>query len=144
MPTQGSLVAFMTALTGLETGISPDLRVYRWRPVLMPEVPAVYHWLSTSPADIPATHSARDTLNLAVRIAVRHTDSDEEMAKVEAYYDQARDVLDHDFSTPSTSVLRPACLWAKRTTSRTALDTFNDVDVLILELGIQAELRRTI
>lgn len=137
----GDLAPFMDALVGLEETISDDLTVERWRPY-NPNTPLLYNWLLPSPAAIPATMTEQDTLNFAIRVVLRRTDADETGAAVEQYYDLVRDVIDSDLIQPSQSQLRSVCHFAKRTSSRTVIDTFNEIDYLAVEFTLQAELRR--
>jgi hypothetical protein len=132
----------MDALVALEGTIDPgNLRVDRWRPAKV-DPPHLYNWINPSPAEIPAVDIVRDELNLAVRIIVKPADIQDETAKLETYWDLARDVIDGDLVRPAQSTLRTAAHMAKRTTMRNISDRFGEIQYLGLELVIQAELRR--
>ena len=145
----GHLGPFMDALagpvsapgTGLEGRIDTALTVHRWRPVKI-DPPAIYNWLTPSPADIPAVGIVRDQLMLAVRIIVSPSDLDEQTAALESYFDSARDVIDADLIEPSQSVLSAAALMCERTTTRSIVDVFNDITYLGWELMLRVQLRR--
>jgi hypothetical protein len=140
---EGSLASFITALTTLEATIDPGvLRVYPWRPPTI-EAPAIYNWVLPSQSDIPATQIVRDTMNLSVRVVMPSSaDLTEELAAMVKYFDLVRDVIDADLVQPAHSVLRGACHNARRTSSRTLTDVFNNIPYMVLELVIAAEFRR--
>lgn len=117
------------------------LRVYRWRPNRI-ELPAIYHWLAPggSPGEKHTVAHRRDTLNLLQRVAVRHTDVNEEMAQLETYSDIAVDLLDRRLDSHAPLGGHRA----NRQSMATVLDTFNDVDVLCMEYVINAEFDRVI
>lgn len=141
----GSLRDFMDAWVGLEQTVHPDLRVYRWRPSMMPELPALYNWMTDAPHEVRGTGGlVRDTITLLCRIAIRHTDVDEQMAVIEIFADAFRNVVDTALRFPSQSPLTGIALSADRTGMRTVLDTFNETDVMCIEFSVQAKLDRVL
>lgn len=139
----GQLATFITALTALENTIdATNLTVYQWRPVTI-QPPCVYNWILASPSDIPATQTVVDTMNFAVRVVVATSDIDEEEASAAAYFDLVRQVLDRDLIEPHKSTLNQAAHYARRTTTRTLTDTFNEIPYLAMEFTVEAQFRNT-
>lgn len=137
----GSLRLFMDALVAVEETVHPDLRVYRWRPRTI-ELPAIYNWVPDAPFEQRDLTRFRDTLTVLSRVAVRHSDVDDEMVKVEEYADAFRERLDAEFH--QNQPLEGAATRVIRTGMGTVLDTFNEIDVLCVEFRSQAQLDRLI
>jgi len=141
LPDNASIAKILDQLVMVEQAIDPRLRVYRWRPANVPEFPALYNWLADSPADWPAIDSIQETLNLAVRVAVRHTDSDEEMALVEDLADRFRETIDQQLNRrgPLGGVQ-----YAQRNGMRNVLDRFGDITALCIEFPVAVRVERIV
>jgi hypothetical protein len=120
------------------------LRVYRARPVNVPQLPALW-WALSAPAPMEQRDLARwrDTVNVAARIGVRHTDSATEARQLELAADVFREVVDAALAPPGNP-LNGAAREAHRTSMVPALDDFNDTPVLCYEFTIAARLDRII
>lgn len=144
-----SLRIFMDELLELEQTIEPaenewgeSLLVLRWRPTEMPELPALWHWIATSP------HVQRDLsrwvedLTIQIRVGVpTSAPTDEQHARLEHYFDRVREVLDPVFAEGSRP-FQGAAYEAHRTASRTTLEVFNEIPVLCLEFDLRVQLSR--
>lgn len=144
MPTNptASIAVAIDQLVALEETVHPDLRLYRWRPQGHPELPALWNWLVDSPQDIKDNAHLRDTLDLRVQIGVAHSDVDEQMASIEIYADAFRAVVDPALRQNCT--LEGTVEYAKRTSMRTALDRFGQLDVLCVEFRMEIQLTRIV
>jgi hypothetical protein len=146
MADQGSFQVFIDELVAFEETLSSELRVYRWRPstVDVSRGGAVYNWLHPSPFEWRDVSNvrARDSLNLVARIAVRYTDDQETMRRLEGYVDLFRDKADGAFRQ-----LRPIgsqAKWVERVAFQPVVDTFNEVDYLAFEFQLMAWLDRNV
>lgn len=119
-----------------------ELVVYRWRPQGIPDVPALWNWLVESPQDIKDLAHLRDRLDLRIQIAVAHTNVDEEMAAIELYADAFRATVDPALRENCT--LDGTVEYAKRISMRTALDRFNQIDLLCVEFALEIQLTRIV
>jgi len=140
LPTPGSLKSFMSELVALERTVHDDLRVYRWRPIGVPELPALYNWMPTSTFVQKDLARWADNPRVLVRIAIAHSEIDEDMASLEDYADHFRAVTDAEFQHGNP--LNGTCRRAERVGMNTVLDRFNDIDLLCIEFPIQAEIHR--
>ncbi len=145
--TTGSLVSFMDELTAFEATVNADeLRVYRWRPANLDvsRGGAIYNWLYPSPFSWQDVSSVRgrDTINLTARIAVRYTDDQATMRRLEVYVDQFREVADAAFR--QLHPLGSQAKWVDRVNFQPTVDTFNEVDYLAFEFQLVAWLDRIV
>lgn len=140
MPT-GDLAPVMDALVAVENTVHADLRVYRWRP-LQVELPALFNLLGESPAAIRDQVTHRETVHVIARIAIRPTDADEEMARLETYIDAFRSVVDRALyrQDPLAGTLR----MAKRTGLNGTVDQFGQAPVLCADFPLEFQLDRRI
>jgi hypothetical protein len=139
----GSLTTVMTNLVATEQAVHPDLRVYRWRP-RVPDLPCMWNWIPTAPFEQRDTARWRDNVTIQVQIGIRHTDVDDEMAKLEEYADAFREVMDAALHT-----MHPlGAVWAKREGMRLLGVEFgsgeNAIPVLVVEFPILVRLDRMI
>lgn len=150
--TQGSVADFMTALEGLHNQVaaaladltpSLEVRVYRWRPIGLPELPAIYNWIADSPYRVVATGGlVEDTLNIRARVATAHVDGEEDGLVLERIVDTYRHVFDTALYHPASSPFTGIAKVVDRTGARNLIDRFNDIPVLCMEFGIVAQLNR--
>ena len=147
-----SLSELMDELVALEQTIvadgEPALRVYRWTPYSAPELPAVWNWLLPSPGGQVDVSGVRweDTFNIAVRLGIRHTDVNEEMARLEKYADAFVEAIDLALSGNfrGTPVLGGTAQQAKRLDVRMADWPFNQVRVLGIEARLECRVDRVL
>ncbi len=136
------LVTFMDALVALEATIPiVDVERRRWQPATV-NPPTLYNFVNPSRASIPAINTVLDELNIGVRLLTNPSDIDEEQARLESYFDALVAVIDADLIHPHSSVLRVACHYATRTSTRQITVTLNGATFLAWEFGITVELRR--
>jgi tetrahydromethanopterin S-methyltransferase subunit B len=143
----GSLADLMDALVALEESVPDVARVYRWRPTSVPEPPAIYNWINPAPFEWMDVSRGRDTINLDISVAIRQTDVNEEMAKLEQIADVARDTLDPAFRTPlggGPGPLGGNANWATRTSTRMDTPEFNGIFFLAILFSCQFRLDRQI
>ena len=139
-----SLVAFMDALVTLEQSIPiTDVEFRRWQPATV-NPPTLFNFINPSPSTIPATHTVIDEMNIGVRLLTDPSDVDEEQARLEGYFDAVVAVVDADLVEPSRSLLRGACHFATRRSTRQITVTINGATYLAWEFLIAAELRRIV
>jgi hypothetical protein len=137
----------MDALVALEGTIPGITRVYRWRPYNPPEPPAVFNWLLPSPFEWRDIARGRDTITIDISVAIRQTDVNEEMAKIESLADDVRDTLDPAFRTPlggGTGPLAGNATWAERSAMRTDQPEFNGIYFLAIVFSCTFRLDRQI
>ncbi len=149
MPTQGSFTDFMSALEALHQQVQAalvgqlPLRVYRWRPVMIPELPAIYPWISQSPFEVKATSGlVEDTVNVRARVAAAHVDGVQDGATLELIIDAYRLVVDTALYLPTRSPFAGVAKVVDRTGMQNVVDRFNDIPVLCMEFPLQAQLSR--
>jgi hypothetical protein len=139
----GSLATVMSRLVELEKQVHDELRVYRWPP-RVPDLPCIWNTMPSAPFEQRDTGRFRDNLNISVRVGIRHTDVDEQMAKLEEYADAFRFVID-----PALWTHNPlGAKWAIRQDMRIIPVTFGAdpevLHVIALEFPIQVQLDRMI
>lgn len=139
----GQRADLITLLAGLEETIDPRITVYPLRPTTI-STPAIYNWILTSPATIPATMTVEDTINVAVRVVIPTGDIDDEALAGLQFADLTADVLDADLLYPAKSVLRSVVYEATRTSQRTMTDWFDSIPYLAWEFVMKATLRKVI
>jgi hypothetical protein len=124
-----------TANDNLPDG-AKTLPVKRWRPLQLPDLPAVWNWAPTfSPSERKDTAAQADSFLISVYIGVEHSDDVEQMAQVELYADVVCQLLDVDFR--NSPFLDGAVHIADRTGRRLVIDTFGNTDVLCIELPLR-------
>lgn len=144
---KGSIVGFMDELVAWEQTVNPDeLRVYRWRPLTVDvsRGGAIYNWLAPASFEWRDVSNvrARDVLNLSVRIAVRFTDDQDSMRRLERHVDEFREAADVAFR--SVEPIGVHAKWVDRTAFQPTVDTFNEVDYLAFEFTLTAWLDRIV
>jgi hypothetical protein len=138
----GSLREMMDQLVRLEETIHPDLLVLRWQPVGVPDLPAIWNWIAPSPFEIRDQMRWRDTMNIVIRLGLRHTDFDTEMDDVEKYCDAVRDIVDD--ALYNNSPLNGTATWARRTGMQMQSFEFNNISVMGVEFPLEIQLDRRI
>lgn len=142
----------MTVLQGLHQQVADALalqglpvRVYRWRPVAMPELPAIYPWISPSTFEVVATGGlVQDVLNVRARVADRHQDGVQDGETLEVIVDTYRQVVDTALYHPASSPFAGVAKVVDRTGMANAIDRFNDIPVLCMEFPLTGQLQRII
>lgn len=135
----GSLKVLMDRLVALEQTVSPDLHPYRWWHSGM-ALPAIYNTMLPSATTKPDECTVRDTVRIAIRIAVDPAaNHEQDMTQIEEYVDLARDVIDEALATD-----RIGCSDASRVSIGPASDELGGENALVLELLIEAWLDRTV
>ena len=133
---------FMNALVELEESVHDDLVVYRWRPLNI-QTPAVYNWIPGGPHTQFAVDTEKDMITVLARIAIQHSDSDQEMAMIESYAASFINRID-----PALKRIRPLRTQpvkrAWRANFRLVEDRFNDIPYLAAEFPIEIEMMRTV
>lgn len=142
LPATASLAAIMTQLATVESMVDPRVRVYRWRPENVPELPAIYNWLGDSPATWADVCTVHETLTINARLAVRHSDVGDEMDLLEDLADRFRDVVDQQLNRTGGPL--GGVQYARRTGMRNVIDRFGDVPVLALEFPVEVRVHRTV
>ena len=142
LPATASLAALMTQLATVESMVDPRVRVYRWRPENVPELPAIYNWLGDSPATWADVCTVHETLTINARLAVRHSDVGDEMDLLEDLADRFRDVVDQQLNRTGGPL--GGVQYARRTGMRNVIDRFGDVPVLALEFPLAVRVERTV
>lgn len=148
----GSLATFMDELLTLSEVVAaraeerglPRLRAYRMRELSM-ELPAIYPWVNTSPAEWKdvSGHRHRDVLSLNVRVAVGRIDSDELGDQLLRYADVVRDVYDPAFR--ASQPLNGACKWADRPSLAFSTESLGDNQSFpVVEFSVTAWLDRNL
>jgi len=138
----GSLRELMDALVIVEQGIHDDLAVYRWQPLGIPELPALWNWMSPSTFEIRDQMRWRDTVTITVRIGLAHTDVDADMEMIEIYADAFRDAIDD--ALYNGRPLGGTVTWAERAGMNMAAFEFNQIAVLGIEFPLNFRLDRHI
>lgn len=141
--TPGPLERAMDGLEALERTINDSLPagrrtlvVARWRPLELPDLPAIWNWQPTlSPTESQDSAANRDEFLISAYIGVEHTDDSEQMAAVETYADVACQVLDLDFR--NSPFLGGGVQLARRQGRRLVVDTFGQTPVLCVELPLR-------
>jgi hypothetical protein len=139
-----SLVIFMDELLALERSGGDSLIVKRWKPAVVPATPFLYHTLVASPFTVVDPSRSKDTLNIGVRVVVKHGSEEQEMREVERWIDRLRDLLDPALNPRRGDPLNGAAAKASRTSLGPATDEFDGIPYIGLELLVQAELHRHI
>ena len=142
LPAAASLAAIMTQLVAVEAMVDPRVRVYRWRPENVPELPAIYNWLGDSPAEWLNVCALQETLTINARVAVRHSDVGDEMGLLEDLADRFREVVDQQLTRTGGPL--GGVKYAARTGMRNVIDRFGDVPVLALEFPLAVRVQRTV
>jgi hypothetical protein len=148
----GSLAALLDEVGQLHGNVAaavedeglPRPRVYRWRPLGNIELPAIYNWMDPSPAEWrdAAGHRHRDTISIVTMCAVRRTDSDEFMGRLEVFADCYREVVDAAYR--SGQPLNNAAKWADRPMMQMADDEFDNAPVLAVKFTSIFHLDRSV
>lgn len=129
-------------LVAIEQTIDPVLRVYPDRPATI-ELPAVYNVLLPSQTDRPDVCTINDRVRIAVNVAVRHADIDEDHPDLRALFDQTLDALDQEIANPAPFGANAA----RREGIASSADLFNEVPVLawqaVLEIRVGGTFNQT-
>jgi hypothetical protein len=142
----GSLKAFMDEwhklmkLVAAECG--DEMQAYRWRPLSLPDLPAIYNWMPSASFEQRDQSRWRDIPNLLTRIAIGGTDIETRMDRLETYADIFREIVD-----PVLDQNRPVegtayKMW--RTGMATVSDRFNELPVLTIQFTFTVWLDRHI
>ena len=139
----GPFRRMMDGLVALEDTVNAELptgatslTVTRWRPLSLPDLPALWNWMPTdAPAEKLDTAANRDTFQISAYVGVEHSDADEEMAAIEIYADVVCQVFDVDFR--NSPFLAGAVQIADRSGRRLVIDTFGESDVLCIEIPLR-------
>lgn len=125
---------------GLIASDVPALEFHRWRPAAI-DPPSLYNLVAPSPFVQADQLRWRDTINLAVRIAVPYGEHSSEMEWLEPLSDCFRQAIDPMLGT-QTNPFNGAAKWAERTDMRSMEDAFNEVPFACMEFIIQCRLDR--
>lgn len=148
----GALKPALTALKNLygevNAALPPDvepLRVYRWRPMNPPDLPAVWNWFPTDKmheSDLALKDIAnhRDTFYISAYIAVTKRDAEDDMELIEDYVDAFRAVVDPALN--KRGCLDNTVVRAQRLGMRPAIDDFNQIEIPCLEFPLELWLQR--
>lgn len=142
------LSAAVDALVAVErdciaaAGELEPLRLYRWQPSSIPDLPALWNWIDPSASRALDTATWADDLALLVRLALRHTDSDDDMRKLEIYGDAVTEVMDRAFMHGHPGGGPAGIQWANRTGMRMAQYAIDDISMLGLEFPVTIHLQR--
>jgi len=142
----------MDALVTLEQQVSDaakaadqrdEMRVYEWRPVGYPELPAIWNWIDDGTYELVDTGRGDDIIVVTATIAVKHSDSslDENMGRLVKLTDIFRSVVDpvlwrNGRNPPLEGTVRQA----KRVVTRTSFDEFDGIPVMCMDMLIRLEL----
>ncbi len=140
----GSFTYLMTKLTALERNVHERLRVYRWQPVNVPDLPAIWNWMGESPFSQKDQMKWEDAIQIFVRIGIPHTEIDQDMERIETYTDAFREVVDDALYNLRVGPLEGAALRAERTSMRNVGIEFNGVPVFCVEFPITFHVERRI
>lgn len=115
------------------------MRVYRWRPTAVPELPAIWNWIDDGSVEVPDTARIDDIIVVTATIAVKPSAAlDEKMDKLVALTDVFRSVVD-----PALKQHQPlggTAKQARRLVTRTAWDDFNGQPVMCMDMLIRVQL----
>lgn len=129
----------MEKAAAAEVTVGPKPRVYTWKPRAI-DLPAVWNNLVIeAPHRQMDTARQRDVFTVVSTWAIRHTDVEEEMARIAHYVDVFRSVVD-----PSLYVKAPmGAKWAERVGVRlTEIPLGQDLTALAVEFPINFQLDR--
>lgn len=147
---QQSIAAAMAELVALEQTAAKamgkahkgdEARVYEWRPMKPPELPAIWNWIDDGEYSVVDTARADDLLVVSVTIAVQPSDLSESMGRLVRLTDVFRETID-----PALSQSRPlndTVRSAKRAVTRTGVDEFDNIRVMCMDTLIRLELTAT-
>lgn len=124
----------------------PEVRVYAWEPRTL-QLPALWLWMSESPAEQRDQITKRDSVGLLVRLAVTPTDSNDEMTKLIDYCDATRYVLDNEFRPnrlPLAQGMSHAASFVTRTSMRPFIGEFGGKSCVGFEFPFTFDLDRRI
>ena len=134
----------MDKLIALEKTVSDDLRVYRYQPAELPDLPAIWNWVGGGTFSIVDQMRWRDQVEILVRLGLQHTDVDQDMEKIETYTDDFREVIDDALYNIKVGPLQGAAVRGSRTAFRNIGIAFNDIPVLCMEFPITFDIDRRI
>lgn len=127
------LAPMFAALVNLEQQVADEarvanpadeVRVYPWRPVKFPELPAIWNWIDDGSYEIPATGLGDDRIIVTVTIGVRPSNIAEDIEDLVRLTDVFRRVTSPALN--SRPVLEGTALEAKRVVTRTGIDQWGE------------------
>jgi len=127
-----------TSTTAAAANADDACRVYEWRPMQLPELPAFWNWIEDGTYEIVDTHRGDDILMWAVTIGVKAGDFPEKMGQLVRIMDVFREV-----SNPALDEHLPlsnTCRYARRVVTRSHIEDFDGVPVLCLVNLIRVDL----
>lgn len=138
------LVALEQQVSEAAAAINPvdELRVYPWRPVKAPELPALWNWIDDGSYEIVDTARADDIIVVTATIALAPGQLDESLDRLVRLTDVFRGVVD-----PALNQHRPlggTARRAKRVVTRTTFDEFGELPVMCMDMLIRVELSSTL
>jgi hypothetical protein len=145
------LAAMMTELVALEQRVSvaakeadplDEMRVYEWRPHGVPELPAIWNWIDDGSYEIIDTARGDDVLVVTATIGVKPSNIAESMGQLVKLTDTFRSVVDP--ALWGNGPLNRTVKRAKRVVTRTALEDFDGVPVMCMDMLIRLELSQII
>jgi hypothetical protein len=126
------------ALAARQADPLDEPRVYEWRPSSPPELPAIWNWIAPSTYEIIDTARGDDTVNIVVTIGVKPSDLAESMGQLVRLTDHFRAVTGPALN--GKGPLGGAVRYARRTETHSAMDEFDGVPVMCMDLLIRCEL----
>jgi hypothetical protein len=119
-----------------------EIRVYEWRPTMLPELPAIWNWIETGEYETVDTARADDEIVLRSTIGVKPGDIPESMSALARIYDHYRAVIDPALRRDPS--LGGKAHMAKRTNTHSEIEDFDGVPVLCLAVLARFQLRATV
>jgi hypothetical protein len=113
-------------------------RTYLWRPLNLPELPAMWNWIDSGEYDIVDTHRGDDILVVACTIGVKAGDFGEKMDQLVRIMDVFREVSNPALA--SHLPLNDTARYARRVVTRSHIEDFEGIPVLCLANLIRLDL----
>ena len=120
------------------------LRVYEWRPVKLPELPALWNWIDDgAEVNVVDTQRDDDIVIITATLGVLPADLEESMGRLVRLLDVFIDTVDPALrqrpvlpDKNGTSTARAA----RRIITRSSFDNFNDTPVMCMDMMIRVQL----
>lgn len=136
------LRGLMDALQAVEGNVDSRLRLYRYQPRGVPQLPCLWNMVTGGTATWHTVAHRQDVFEVAVRVGVRYTEDEEDAPLLEELADATIDEL--DTAMAPGGALGGYVQWSDRTGFRTVPIEINGVAVLAFEAPVAATLRRVV